>query len=79
MAPAHFKGLSLQVVFMLVPMPHDHQRAAHGEILTKPAERADASVLKPVLDEQRVTLGEVGKACDRLTGSQAVGKVVVEI
>jgi len=79
LAPAHLKGLSLHVVFMLIPMLFDHQRAAHGEILTKLAEYADAGTLKPVLDEQRFTLAEVGKAYDRLTGGQAVGKVVVDI
>lgn len=77
--PAHFKGLSLHVVFMLIPMLHDHQRAAHGEILAKLAEIADAGALKPVLDEQRYTLAEVGKAYDRLTSGQAIGKVVIEL
>ncbi len=79
LVPAHFKGLSLHVVFMLIPMLHDHQRAAHGEILAKLAEIADAGALKPVLDEQRYTLAEVGKAYDRLTSGQAIGKVVIEL
>lgn len=79
LVPAHFKGLSLHVVFMLIPMLHDHQRAAHGEILAKLAEIADAGALKPVLDEQRFTLAEVGKAYDRLTSGQAIGKVVIEL
>ena len=29
----HFKGLSLHVVFMLIPMLHNHKREAHAEIL----------------------------------------------
>ncbi|MEO1545071.1 MAG: zinc-binding dehydrogenase, partial [Pseudomonadota bacterium] len=33
LTPAHFKGLSLHVVFMLIPMLHDHKREAHGAIL----------------------------------------------
>ncbi|MEO0527752.1 MAG: zinc-dependent alcohol dehydrogenase family protein, partial [Bacteroidota bacterium] len=30
---AHFKGLSLHVVFMLIPMLHNHKREEHGKIL----------------------------------------------
>ncbi|MDF1837819.1 MAG: zinc-binding dehydrogenase, partial [Planctomycetota bacterium] len=30
---AHFKGLSLHVVFMLIPMLHNHRRADHAQIL----------------------------------------------
>ena len=30
---AHFKGLSLHVVSMLIPMLHDFKRESHGEIL----------------------------------------------
>ena len=47
LSPAHFKGLSLHVVFMLIPMLHDHQREKHGAILKRLAEIADAGKLKP--------------------------------
>ena len=76
---AHFKGLSLHVVFMLIPMLHDHKREQHGKILAKLAEIADAGMLKPILDEQTFSLEEVGKAHDRLASGQALGKVVVSI
>jgi NADPH:quinone reductase-like Zn-dependent oxidoreductase len=76
---AHFKGLSLHVVFMLIPMLHNHQREAHGDILTQLAEVVDQGQLKPVLDEHFFSLEEVGKAHDRLTSGQAMGKVVVSI
>ena len=33
LTPAHFKGLSLHVVFMLIPMLYDHKREEHGAIL----------------------------------------------
>ena len=78
LTPAHFKGLSLHVVFMLIPMLHDHKREEHGAILAKLAAIADAGALKPLLDETRFGLDEVGKAHDRLTSGQAIGKVVVE-
>lgn len=76
---AHFKGLSLHVVFMLIPMIHNYQREAHAEILGRLADIVDAGGLQPVLDEQRFSLEEVGKAHDRLSSGQAMGKIVVEV
>ncbi|MEM7068106.1 MAG: zinc-dependent alcohol dehydrogenase family protein [Pseudomonadota bacterium] len=76
---AHFKGLSLHVVFMLIPMLHDHGREAHGKILTRLAEIADADGLKPLLDEKQFMLDDAGAAYERLTSGQAIGKVVIEV
>jgi NADPH2:quinone reductase len=76
---AHFKGLSLHVVFMLIPMLHNHERAAHGQILTEIAKIVEAGNLMPVLDEQRFTLTEAGKAHARLGSGQGMGKVVIDI
>lgn len=76
---AHFKGLSLHVVFMLIPMIHNYKRVEHGQILSKLAEIVEAGNLRPVLDEQRFTLTEAGKAHARLSSGQAMGKVVIEI
>ncbi len=78
LSTAHFKGLSLHVVFMLIPMLHNTKRAEHGEILKELAAIVDAAALKPVLDEQRFTLTEVGQAHARLASGKAMGKVVVE-
>lgn len=79
LTPAHFKGLSLHVVFMLIPMLHDHKREEHGAILVKLAEIVDAGAVKPLLDETQFALEDIGKAHDRLSSGQAIGKVVVEI
>ncbi|QBM16866.1 zinc-type alcohol dehydrogenase-like protein [Marinobacter sp. JH2] len=76
---AHFKGLSIHVVFMLIPMLHNHHREAHGNILAQLAQIVDQGGVKPLLDEQTFTLAEAGKAHDRLTSGQAIGKVVVEV
>lgn len=54
-------------------------RKEHGAILAKLTEIADAGALKPLLDETHFSLEEIGKAHDRLTSGQAIGKVVVEI
>ena len=74
---AHFKGLSLHVVFMLIPMLHDHRRETHGEILRTLGSIAEAGELKPVLDETSYSLEEVGQAHARLESGSAMGKVVV--
>ncbi len=76
---AHFKGLSLHVVFMLIPMIHDHGRQTHGEILAQLARIAEAGDLTPVLDEQQFALTEAGQAHARLSSGEAMGKVVIDI
>ena len=76
---AHFKGLSLHVVFMLIPMLHNVKREEHGAILAELGEIVDAGSLKPLLDETEFRMTEVGPAYDRLISGDAVGKVVVEV
>lgn len=76
---AHFKGLSLHVVFMLIPMLHNIKREEHAHILSELSKIVEAGGLKPVLDEQRFSLAEVGQAHARLSSGSAMGKVVVEI
>ena len=75
---AHFKGLSLHVVFMLIPMLHNFRRADHGEILRILAQIIEAGGLTPVLDETHFTLEEAGQAYARLESRQAMGKVVID-
>lgn len=75
---AHFKGLSLHVVFMLIPMLHDFKREAHGEILGEIASIVEAGGLRPVLDETSFSLAQSGDAHARLESGEAMGKVVIE-
>lgn len=75
---AHFKGLSLHVVFMLIPMLHNFKREQHAAILRKLTEIAEAGALKPVLDENRYSLEQAGEAHARLESGKGMGKVVVE-
>ncbi len=56
LTPAHFKGLSLHVIFMLIPMLHNHKREDHGAILAKLAEIADAGSLKPTARRKEIRL-----------------------
>ena len=72
------KGLSLHVVFMLIPMLHNYKREAHAGILRDLTQIVEAGGLKPVLDETQFSFEEVGQAHARLESGQAMGKVVVE-
>ena len=75
---AHFKGLSLHVVFMLIPMLHNFKREQHAEILRSVAQIVESGGLKPVLDEKQYSLEQAGQAHARLESRQAMGKVVIE-
>lgn len=76
---AYFKGLSLHVVFMLIPMLHNYKREVHGQILNKLTEIAEAAALLPELDEQSFSLEDIAQAYDRLSSGQGMGKVVIDI
>ncbi|WP_435896184.1 zinc-dependent alcohol dehydrogenase family protein [Oceaniferula spumae] len=76
---AHFKGLSLHVVFMLIPMLHNFKRELHAEILSDLARISEEGHLTPVLDENRYSLDEADVAHARLESGAGLGKVVVEI
>ncbi|SPJ27594.1 zinc-dependent alcohol dehydrogenase family protein [Falsiruegeria mediterranea] len=79
LSPAHFKGLSLHIVFMLLPMLSNQGREKHCAILTELASIVDAGALKPLLDDTAFDLDTVGDAYDRLTSGQAIGKVVIDV
>ena len=79
LAPLSFRGASYSGVFTLLPMLSGRGRTHHGDILSQVAELVDAGRLRPLLDTQRFTLGQAGEAHARVTGGQAVGRVVVDI
>ncbi|MGB1556494.1 MAG: zinc-dependent alcohol dehydrogenase family protein [Oceanococcaceae bacterium] len=75
---AHLKGLSLHVVFMLIPMLHNHDRQAHQDILQALAEISDAGAYKPLLDPSDFHITEVAQAHQHLLSGQAMGKIVLK-
>jgi len=79
LTPMHIKGLTLHVVFMLIPMLHDVDRAEHGRILREAAALADAGGLRPHLDPKRFDFASVADAHRHLEGGHAVGKVVIDV
>lgn len=79
LSTAHFKGLSLHVVFMLIPMLHNHKRAEHGRILNILKDIVESGNLMPVLDDTEYSLEQVGEAHARLESGKAMGKIVISI
>jgi len=78
LSPVHFKGLSLHVVFMLIPMIHNHNRSDHGRILKELAQIIEAGKMRPHVDQHQFSLEDAGKAYAHLESGKAIGKVVVE-
>ncbi|MGD8559383.1 MAG: zinc-dependent alcohol dehydrogenase family protein [Gammaproteobacteria bacterium] len=74
----HSKGLTLHVVFMLIPLLHNIGRAHHGEILSQLAELVSQQQLRPLLDDSQFQLADVAAAHRKLESGEAVGKVVLE-
>ena len=74
----HAKGLTLSVVFMLLPLLTGQGRERHGEILAQASALADAGKLRPLLAERRFRFEEIAQAQEYLESGKAVGKVVLE-
>lgn len=79
LTPMHVKGLTLHVVFMLIPMLHGIGRPRHGAILREAASLVAHGKLRPVLDPGRFTLDQAADAHRHLESGAAVGKVVIDI
>lgn len=73
----HAKGLTLHLVFMLIPMLFGVGRAHHGEILSKLAQLVDEGKIRPLVDSKSFNLTEVAAAHERAESGQAIGKVVL--
>ncbi len=74
----HAKGLTLHLVFMLIPLLHGVGRSRHREILTQLAQLADVGQVRPLLDSQVFTFCDVAAAHQRAESGQAIGKVALQ-
>lgn len=72
----HVKGLTLHLVYMLLPMLTGIDRAHHGKILNKIADLVDAGQIRPLID-RNFTFLEVATAHAYLE-SGVIGKVVLK-
>jgi NADPH2:quinone reductase len=72
----HNKGLTLHVVFMLIPLLHNINRANHGAILQELARLVDEGKVCPLIDSQ-FSFVEVAQAHQRAESGLAIGKVIL--
>lgn len=72
----HQKGLSLHVVFMLIPLVHNLDRKHQGEILEKAAKLVDEGKLFPLIDSHVFSISDIAQAHKHLESGKAKGKVI---
>lgn len=78
LAPVHLKGLSLHVIFMLIPLIHGVGRAVHGALLRDAARLVDEGTLRPLIDPHEFRISDVAEAHQLLESGEAIGKVVLQ-
>jgi NADPH2:quinone reductase len=64
LAPLSFRGATYSGVFTLSPLISGEGRVHHGTILARAAALAEAERLKPVLNERRFSIADIGTAYD---------------
>ncbi len=78
LSPMHSKGLTLHVVYMLLPLLYNRGRARHGQILTDLARLVDQGRLRPLMDEQVFGFSQVSQAHRHWESGRAIGKIVLK-
>ena len=73
----HAKGLTLHLVYMLLPMLSGINRNRHSDILQKVAQLVDEKKLRPLLDAHSFSFAEAAAAHAHAESGKAIGKVVL--
>ena len=73
----HAKGLTLHLVYMLIPMLHQINRGYHGKILAKLADLVDKGQVRPLIDARSFTFNDIAAAHAHAESGKAIGKVVL--
>jgi len=77
LTPAFLKGLSIHTIMQPLPLLTGIRRSQYGEILAKISELVDKGIIRPLIDEKKFTIDEVGAAHAYLKSGDAIGKVVL--
>ncbi|MDY7022053.1 MAG: zinc-dependent alcohol dehydrogenase family protein [Cyanobacteriota bacterium] len=75
----HAKGLTLHLVYMLLPMLSGINRFYHYEILSKLASIVDEGKVRPLIDAQSFTFDDIAAAHAHAASGKAIGKVVISL
>ncbi|MBX2852748.1 MAG: zinc-binding dehydrogenase [Phycisphaeraceae bacterium] len=73
----HAKGISLHLVFMLIPLLHDSTKSKHSQILLTVAKHVADGKIKPLIDGKRFTFNQIGDAHAHAESGKQIGKVLV--
>ncbi|WP_124728646.1 zinc-dependent alcohol dehydrogenase family protein [Staphylospora marina] len=77
LTPMHSKGLTLHVVFMILPVLTGEGLERHGAILREAAKLVEEQKLKPLLDPTDFKVSQVADAHRRLESGQMIGKITL--
>ena len=78
LSPMHMKGLSLHLVFMLLPMLTGEGRAHHNFILKKVAKWIDDGSVRPLIHEEKFRFDQANEAHALFASNKHIGKIILE-
>ena len=73
----HSKGISLHLVFMLIPLLHGPDKWHHSQILITVAKHVNDGKIKPLIDTNRFTFDQIADAHAYAESGKQIGKVLV--
>ena len=74
----HQRGLTLHVVFMLLPMLTGKGRSRHGEILRDVSHWVEQGKISPLLDSTHFSMAQVNEAHAHYATGRFIGKIAIE-
>ncbi len=77
LTPLHAKGLTLHMVYILIPLLHGIGRAVHGNMLSQLTKLVDEGKIHPLLDAQQFTFADVAAAHQYAEAGRTIGKVTL--
>ena len=78
LSPMHMKGLSLHLVFMLLPMLTGEGRAHHNFILKEVAKWIDDGSVRPLIHEEKFKFDQANEAHALFASNKHIGKIILE-
>lgn len=73
----HIKGLSLHLIFMLLPMITGAGRSHHHDILTQIAGMVDEGQITPLIHEESFTFAQANEAHALFASGKHLGKIIL--
>lgn len=71
----HIKGLTLHIVFMLIPLLHGSGRMHQGELLSRLAQLVNEGHVRPLLDPKLFSFSDIAAAHQYAESGQAIVKL----